>query len=253
MQPSSLFPDILLRVQPSSLFPDILLNVQPSSLFPDILLSVQPSSLFPDILLSVQPSSLFPDIFLSVQPSSLFPEILLSVQPSSLFPDILLSVQPSSLFPDILLSVQPSSLFPEILLSVQPSSLFPDILLCSNVHTTFLFHLPCQCSTFNGSPYIILFSQVQSGSYFSSLLHTPTLSSLSHSVSRSPGTEYNNQTNIKSSIALRGHSSVKKECRCGGRVKLSGKKRYEGVGFNVISVMGVGGGLISRKKALCNT
>ena len=40
----------------------------------------------------------------------------------------------------------------------------------------------------------------------------------------------------------------------GGGVKFSGKNRYEGVRFNVISVTrGVGGGPISRKKVLCDT
>ena len=40
----------------------------------------------------------------------------------------------------------------------------------------------------------------------------------------------------------------------GGGVRFSGKKRYEGVMFNVISVTrGVGGGPISRKIALRNT
>ena len=40
-----------------------------------------------------------------------------------------------------------------------------------------------------------------------------------------------------------------------GGVRFSGKKRYEGVMFNVISVTGggVGGGPISRKIALRNT
>ena len=40
----------------------------------------------------------------------------------------------------------------------------------------------------------------------------------------------------------------------GGGVKFSEKKCYEGVRFNVISITrGVGGGPISRQKALCNT
>ena len=40
----------------------------------------------------------------------------------------------------------------------------------------------------------------------------------------------------------------------GGGVKFSGEKCYEGVRFNVISVTkGVGGGPISRKKALRST
>ena len=43
----------------------------------------------------------------------------------------------------------------------------------------------------------------------------------------------------------------------GGGVSFPGKKRYEGVRFNVISItrgwVGVGGGQIRWKKALCNT
>ena len=40
----------------------------------------------------------------------------------------------------------------------------------------------------------------------------------------------------------------------GGGLRFSGKKRYEGVRFNVIRVTrGWGGGPISRKKALRNT